>query len=118
MEKKTFRQMSLLGMLLMGASAITAAIVPSKAAPDQTNSDNNGRVLVNSGVGGSQTPAVYSCVAVAGTPDCHLTDLSGTGLATIVATGSGKQYTTINNTSLSNPVIAGDTTSARDTVII
>lgn len=112
MEKKTFRQMSLLGMLLMGASAITAAIVPSKAAPDQTNSDNNGRVLVNSGIGGSQSPAIYSCVAAAGTPDCHLTELSGTGLVgTVFVNGVGDRFTTAGNTSLSDPAIAGDTTS-------
>lgn len=111
MEKKTFRQMSLLGMLLMGASAITAAIVPSKPASDQANSVDNGRALANSGAGGAQTPPVYSCVA-GGPADCHLTANSGTGAATVVVTASGNQYTTIGNTSLSNPADAVDTTSA------
>lgn len=95
----------------MLASAVAAAITSNKPTTSQINSDNNGRVLVNSGVGGMQFPAIYSCVAAIGTPDCHLTEYSGTGIDTYLITSDENIYQTIGNTSLSSPGWAGDTTS-------
>lgn len=111
MENGTVRQLSLLGILLIFASAVTAAIKLYKVAPEQINSDNNGRVLLNSGVGGIQMPPIYSCVNVFGLPDCHVTEYSGTGIETYILTSNGNIYQTIENTSLSYPYYPGDTTS-------
>lgn len=110
MQRNPIQQFSVLGLILMAASAVTAAVLPAKTITIQTNSADNGRVLVNSGVGGAQNPPVYSCIAAAGTPDCHLS-ISGTGVETFVMDEYGNLYDTLNNTSLSDPAIAGDTTS-------
>lgn len=110
MERKSIRQMSILGVVLMVASAVTAAVVPDKPADNQTNSLNDGKLLINSGAGGSLGSPVVSCVAGASPFACHITS-SGTGAATVVITAQGGEYTTQNNTSLSRTGVAGDTTS-------
>lgn len=113
MEKKTVRQFSLLGLVLMGASALTAAVVPSKAAPVQGNSADNGKAVQFSNDNAAQ--AVLSCVAVDDVFDCHITALSGTTgvgvLGTKVQSVGGRLYDTVGNTSASNPLNANDTTS-------
>lgn len=111
MQTKTIKQFSLLGLSLIAVSAIVAAVIPAKTAPAQVNTENDGRVLVNSGIGGTQVPAIFSCVAQAGNKDCHLS-VSGTGATgTLAYDMFGVGYETVGNTSLSSPVIAGDTTS-------
>ena len=59
MEKVSLRKLSVLGLVLMAASAVTAAVAPNKA-DDKRVSNNNGtlRPLSNS-IGG---PAVFSCI--------------------------------------------------------
>lgn len=114
MEKKTVRQFSLLGLVLMGASALTAAIVPSKAAPLQANSADNGTLRQFSG-GDNANQVIVSCVVL---PQqvlkCHVTVGTGTtggAVATIIITINGHSYQTVGNTSQSNSLNAQDTTS-------
>lgn len=111
MEKKTVRQFSLLGLALMGVSALTAAIAPSKAAPAQVNSVNNGTIRQFSG-GDGAVQAVVSCINAGNNTACHLTN-SGTtiGAGTLIATDDGGLYDTQGNTSLSRTLLGGDTTS-------
>jgi hypothetical protein len=121
MEKNTVRRFSLLGMVLMGASALTAAIVPSKEADNQTNSVNNGTLRQFSG-GDGAVANVLSCVTIIVVANCHKTVTGegtlGTGttnddgdVITIMQTSSGNFYTTANQTSRSRSLVAGDTTS-------
>lgn len=114
MEKKSVRQLSLLGLVLMGASALTAAIVPSKPAPEQGNSLNNGTLRQFSG-GNDVVQNIVSCVVIAGAPlKCHVTAGTGTsvGAATsVVRTAGGGTYTTRGNTSQSISGDGNDTTS-------
>lgn len=113
MEKKSVRQFSLLGLALMGVSALTAAIVPSKAAPLQTNSVNDGTAKQFSG-GDNAVQAVISCVNQAGVKHCHLTVSVTTGVGafgTLVQSAGGRFYDTQGNTSVSITVGAVDTTS-------
>lgn len=113
MEKKTVRQFSLLGLILMGASALTAAVVPTKAASDQSNTANNGKAAQFSNDNAAQ--AVLSCVLTEESPlDCHITVgtvSSGAGLGTRIQTAGGRRFDTNGNTSASNPADGFDTTS-------
>ena len=119
MEKKTVRQFSLLGLVLMGASALTAAVVPTKPADVREGSADNGRALQFS-ANNDAVQASLSCAVQAGTPDCHVT--AGTlstvagGNGTFIVTDDGGQYQTEGNTSASRIGNGFDTTS--NTVLV
>ena len=55
MKKLSFKNFSLLGLILMGASAITAAIVPSNEKSPNALADNNGTAIDSSGGGNTET---------------------------------------------------------------
>lgn len=107
---------SLLGLTLMSASALIAALYTSKPVPSQANSVNNAMLRVNS-CGDNMNAAVVSCCLGAGPNfNCHKTEGSGTTNAidkthTFLVDGAGNFFQTRGNTSgsiLNNGV---DTTS-------
>jgi hypothetical protein len=106
MTKVSLRKLSVLGLVLMAASAVTAAIVPSKAKDlKQVNSDNNGilRDASGAGTGGG----VDSCVNGDDNFDCHVTANTKTGNES-----ENLLTRTAGNTSHSNSNDSADTTSA------
>lgn len=105
MTKVSLRKLSMLGLVLMAASAVTAAIVPSKSkAAKLENSEDNGRLLNASGLGTGG--GVDSCVFASGAPTCHVTADTTTGdNSSLVGTR------TDGNTSHSNSQDSVDTTS-------
>lgn len=115
MEKKSLRKLSLLGLVLMGASALTAAIVPSKAADIQGNSADNGTLRPFSADNGVGDPLINSCVNVNPVNlSCHFTSgtlTSGAGIGTRIQTVGGHRYQTVGNTSNSDGDPDVDTTS-------
>lgn len=113
MEKKTVRQFSLLGLVLMGASALTAAVVPTKAADVADGSADNGRAQQFS-AGNDANVAILSCAIASGVLDCHITDgtvstvLGGNGTLVVQSVGL---WDTQGNTSASIINNGIDTTS-------
>lgn len=102
MKRVSIKNLSLLGLVLMAASAVTAAVLPDKSNGKRAHS---GSLRVNSGAGGSEpNPVTYSCVA--DDPDdtvftCTLTAASqstGTGGTLVVI--NDRNYQTIGNTSV------------------
>jgi hypothetical protein len=95
MQKLSLKNMSLLGLVLMGASALTAAISPSKV-----QNNNNGRLAANSATGGSIYP---SCVTASAAFVC--TKTAGSTVATTAGdltnsyVGALLTDQTVNNTS-------------------
>lgn len=113
MAHQSIRNFSILGLLLLSVSAITAAIVPAQKNPLQTNSLNNGTLRQFSG-GDGAIVKVLSCVTAMVAANCHKTDLSGTtgdDNDTVQVNALGHVLTTRGNTSLSRVNIGGDTTS-------
>lgn len=112
MKQKSLTKLSTLGSILLAASAVTAAIIPSKSKHNeakQANSADNATLVSNSGL----TPAaggIRSCVVDQAGDDyfsCHLT-------VSYTATGSLSEamfYRTDGNTSNSWNLSPGDTTS-------
>lgn len=82
MKKQTFKKVSILGLVLMAASAVTAAIVPSKSKAEVNNMQNT---LVPSTEGDGGT-----CVNLPGqTCDWTATGISGTTTAGGLGTYTG-----------------------------
>ncbi len=114
MEKKSLRKLSLLGLVLMAASAITAAIIPPKAVEIQPDTADNAtlRQLSCEGVG---NPLIFSCCNINPVAlSCHYTAgtrTSGAGIGTLIQTVGGHRYQTNGNTSLSDGDPDVDTTS-------
>ena len=106
MQKLSVKKLSILGIVLTAASAVTAAVMPSKSSDIKfANSADNGTLVDNSGGGGSA--GIVSCITdVNGGVSCHLTAASSTGALSEVA---GRK--TAGNTSDSIPNNAADTTS-------
>lgn len=110
MKKLSVKKLSILGLVLMAASAVTAAVLPTKNTDDkQVNSIDDATLVSNSGL----TPGaggIRSCV-----PDgvgdvvfsCNISTGSATGAASDLA------GITVGNTSnsLQGGTHGGDTTS-------
>lgn len=112
MQKLSLRKMSVLGLVLMGASALTAAIVPAKKERSG-DGQNNGRLALNSATAGGAN--VLSCVPDAVIESCTATEGSinftttGRNLAdSFVGTPLTDQ--TVGNTS-DTSALAGDQSS-------
>lgn len=113
MRQKSLKKLSVLGLILLSASAVTAAILPNKSGfKELINSEDNATLVSNSGL----TPGasgIRSCV-----PDnagdeyytCHLSSATVTGLAS-----EGILVVTVGNTSNSWNFSPSDTTSLEDT---
>jgi hypothetical protein len=110
MKKVSLKKLSVLGLVLMAASAVTAAILPTNTNKLQANSADNGTLRSQSGVGNDNNVPVVSCVADNAGDNvfsCHLTAGSSTGAAS-EAIGAR----TLGNTSDSDGNrLNGDTTS-------
>lgn len=109
MKKVSVRKLSVLGMVLMAASAVTAAVLPSKASDvKRDGSANNATLISASGVtpGGGGVKSCVPDVAPDVVYSCHLTDGTLTGVAS-----EGLGVKTQNNTSLSITDNDIDTTS-------
>lgn len=108
MKKLSVKKLSVLGLVLMAASAVTAAILPnnSDATKFDDGSVDNGVARIGSGAGSGA--AVLSCVNFAATPDCHLTAVNIT--FTGVASSAALRHTA-GNTSASIPDNGVDITS-------
>ena len=87
MKSVSIKNLSLLGVVLMAASAVTAAIMPDKTEGKRVK---NGQLLGNSAsVGG---PAgVLSCKAVLNGQQCTAT------VGTLTTAAAADSYTVINN---------------------
>ena len=97
MEKMSIKKWSVLGLVLMGASAVTAAVLPSK-----NNINETGALVPQSG-DGAGSALIFSCRP--GDGDCTLTANSDSTVnvnqgVTTFSTGAGMQ--TQGNTSTSN----------------
>lgn len=111
MQKVSARKLSVLGMVLMAASAVTAAVLPTKSNDaKQVNSVDNATLVSNSGL----TPGaggIRSCIADQQGDvvfSCHLTVNSATGGASEVL---GNRTAGNTSNSQSGEDHEGDTTS-------
>lgn len=97
MKQISWRRMSILGIVLMGASAVTAAVLPSKSeARDKTGS------LTQAGTADAGA-AVFSCTTSAGTPDAPCNITAGTATTNGSAANSydaNNDQTTKNTTTV------------------
>lgn len=112
MKKVSARKFTVLGMVLMAASAVTAAVLPEKSTDLKlANSANDATLRSQSGAGNDNNVGVLSCVADNDQVfSCHLSlDATFTGTPSEAAANF-----TGDNTSLSTAATghAGDTTSA------
>lgn len=95
MQKVTFKKLSILGLVLMAASAVTAAIVPNKAKDDKAFAA--GSLTRNTGEG--QESLAWTCSVSDGNADeadqCTATDATST-------TGAGVGDQSASNTGAGN----------------
>jgi len=103
MQKLSIRKISILGLVLMAASAVTAAVLPSKS---NNNADKfaAGSLTNADAVGVNGNLSSLTCAADTGdaiTAPCnHSTaDLAGTETTTANASGPDSTSVTIGNTS-------------------
>lgn len=79
MQKLSIRKLSLLGLVLMAASAVTAAVLPK----DDSKKTFNGKQQDSTGGGGNQVSCInqsatsYSCTYTAGTATTTNPDVPG-----------------------------------------
>jgi|GEM_PF-1046220 len=105
MQKLSIRKISILGLVLMAASAVTAAVLPSKS---NKNADKfaDGSLTHADWVGINGNLSSLTCAADTGidgvTAPCnHSTvDPAGTETTTFKASGSDSTSVTINNATL------------------
>jgi hypothetical protein len=101
MQKLSFKKMSVLGLVLMGASALTAAVIPSKEAKED-HGDDNGRLFLDSAT--VNGPSLQVSCAIASSPfQCTATNsfaatTTGRGLADSFV-GALNTDQTVGNTS-------------------
>ena len=104
MKKISVKNLSLLGLVLMGASAVTAAVASDKS---NTRRANNGTLRINSGISADGLAAVVSCSPRSGSAfSCTATDATLTSVGTpdeSLTVINGLNYQTIGNTSQTNP---------------
>jgi hypothetical protein len=104
MKKVSVKNLSLLGLILTAASAVTAAVVPDKADGKRLN---NGTLrafsATNAGVDQDAAAAVISCLALSGAASCTVTVQSNTTTGFFANESrlldGGFYYQTIGNTS-------------------
>lgn len=96
MQKMSIKKLSILGLVLMGASAVTAAIIPSK-------SDNDKSLQLNGSVTQLNTDDGFTCTMtnVANDAACHASTFDG-GSNTTDAGGTeeANNFQTDDNTTL------------------
>ncbi|WP_315816504.1 hypothetical protein [Paraflavitalea speifideaquila] len=109
MKNTSARKLSILGIILMTASVVTAAILPGNSKDlKQANSADNGTLRSFSGIGSDQNNPIVSCVGDNTLRfSCHISIITGTGIGSDIF----PIQVTANNTSNSNPNDARDTTS-------
>ncbi|AXY75210.1 hypothetical protein D3H65_15000 [Paraflavitalea soli] len=112
MKKVSVRKFTVLGMVLMAASAVTAAVLPGRSNDlKQDNSADNATLRSQSGLGNDVNQNIVSCVADnTQNWSCHLS------LAATLTNGNGSNNAgnvTVGNTSQSTSATGheGDTTS-------
>lgn len=85
MQKTTVKKLSILGLVLMGASAVTAAIMPNKAENKDAQKFANGSLTRNSllNAGGNGADPSMTCTADTGAivQACQWTETGTTGAA-------------------------------------
>ncbi|WP_207514020.1 hypothetical protein [Longitalea luteola] len=93
MTKNSVKKLSVLGLVLVAASAVTAAIVPSKGNSDDVRFDQNGTLKQSSGGGANNK----TCVATQGTIGvaCNVSAVTGTTAAENSSQIDGNSKTTI-----------------------
>ncbi len=114
MKRKLMIRFSIIGFILISASALISAILPFKKASLQTNSFPFGTLRIFSGdLAGFFD--IYSCqLSPIVNYNCHFTaetETTGIGLGTIIQTNFGHKYQTYQNTSMSDGNEEVDTTS-------
>lgn len=93
MQKSSIRKFSLLGLVLVAASAVTAAILPKNDSPRIFD----GVQAASTGGDGNQK----SCINVAGTKDCSITE--GTFTTDGVGTSANRNSSFNNKHSSKSP---------------
>jgi uncharacterized protein (DUF2147 family) len=86
MKSLSLRKLSMLGLVLMAASAVTAAILPDKAPKAKVEGDDNGTLRED------QTGSVVTCVARDGAASCNVT------VGTTTTGNQGNSFTGLLNT--------------------
>jgi len=97
MKKVSVKNMSLLGLVLMAASAVTAAVIPDKSDSKRTN---NGTLRANTGEQAAENqPNVISCIFITGggVNSCTVSATITTGTGQVESLVNGQQ--TDGNTS-------------------
>jgi hypothetical protein len=94
MQKLSVRKLSLLGLVLMAASAVTAAILP-KNEPKAFNGVQTASTALN--LSGQVT-----CVNIPGTKNCTFTANSGTSAAGDTSSGGTNTGGTLNSSASPN----------------
>lgn len=99
MSKLSMRKLSVLGLVLMGASAVTAAIIPNKVKSDSPRVNNG--ALIN-----STNPSLKTCIAQDGANQCTATAPALTATTVAPAVTSGDRATvTATPTSFNNAAL-------------
>jgi Ca2+-binding RTX toxin-like protein len=94
MKKVSFKNLSVVGLVLMGASALTAAMIPSKATK-AAGDEGNGRVVESSNGGGDTVVLTdegtrsYTVTGQAGNPNDNLSATSADNALTNTNGGTG-----------------------------
>jgi hypothetical protein len=101
MRKVSIKNWSLLGLVLMAASAVTAAVLPNKSDRKITN---NGTLRNNSG--GNGAAGVFSCIPHDTAVSCTANTATNSAAS---LDGDGKQ--TVNNTSRTTLGVANSVVS-------
>lgn len=113
MQKLSAKKISILGLVLMGASALTAAVVPSKEVKEDQGDDNGRLLQLSATVNGPN--AVLSCATASSPFQCTKTvgstvnSTTGSGLTNSYV-GVNLTDQTVGNTS-DTRAVAGDQTS-------
>lgn len=95
MKKLSFKNLSILGLVLMGVSAITTAMIPSKSNTT-AGAPGNGRAVESSNGGGitvvktAAGPRSYTVTGAAFNPDDNLSATSADDAGTNTNGGTGR----------------------------
>ena len=106
MNTMSVKKFSFLGMILIGASAVTAAILPSKSKSDNSRFAANGRLQASAN-GPSGGNALTCRAQVSGSFSCFDTAV-GTGAADSKTTVSGNTSATLTGLIDGNNTTVGD----------
>jgi hypothetical protein len=102
MEKLTMRKASLLGLVLLGASAVTAFVIPSRKDTSNDRQANGKLQLQSVAAGGG---AQNTCITASAAQNCNETTSHGVGAGSATsADGDESSFTADSGNTTANDV--------------